>query len=111
MIAMTAAKRGRRGSGLIEFAIALAVIAPVFVGGFQFFAAYQRVEEIQQAAIRGARAAARLPYDSATEAPSPSFRAAGRKLTPQPPENVVTAHRERHRSQATAAILFVEFEG
>ena len=73
---MIAAKRGRRGSGLIEFAIALAVIAPVFVGGFQFFAAYQRVEEIQQAAIRGARAAARLPYDSATETPSPSFRRA-----------------------------------
>ena len=66
----------RRGGAFMEFVIALAVLPPVFIGGFQFFSAYQRVEEIQQAAIRGARFAARLPYDSPGETPSPGFRRA-----------------------------------
>lgn len=65
-----------RGSALIEFAIALAVLTPVFVGGWQFFEAYLLVEDLHQAVIEGAHSAASLPYDSSTETPTPEFRRA-----------------------------------
>ena len=65
-----------RGSALIEFAIALAVLTPVFIGGWQFFEAYMVLEEAQAATIRGAISAAALPYDSPTETPTPGFRRA-----------------------------------
>jgi Flp pilus assembly protein TadG len=66
----------RRGSALIEFAFALAIVTPVLLGGFQFFGAYVRLEEVQQAAIRGAQTAASIPYDSPDETPTPEFRRA-----------------------------------
>ena len=65
-----------RGSALIEFAIALAVLTPIFVGGWQFFEAYLLVEDIHQAVIQGAQSAASLPYDSLNETPTSEFRLA-----------------------------------
>jgi hypothetical protein len=68
--------KSRRGSALIEFAVALAVLTPVFIGGVQFFQAYLLAEEIQQAAIQAARSGAALAYDSANEFPPPAFERA-----------------------------------
>ncbi len=77
--------RRHRGSALIEFAVALAIVTPVFLGGFQFFEAYMLAGEIQQAAIRGARSAATLPYDSPDQTPTPEFRNAAVDAVLQPP--------------------------
>ncbi len=68
--------KARRGSALIEFAVAMAIVTPVFVGAVQFFGAYSVVGNVQQATIEGAQAAASLPYDSASEATPPAFRRA-----------------------------------
>lgn len=65
-----------KGSALIEFAFALALLVPLMAGGWQFYEAYLRVEEIQQAAIRGVEYGSVLPYDSTTEAPAPEFERA-----------------------------------
>ncbi len=66
----------RKGSALIEFAIWLAILTPVFIGGLQFFEGYLVTEGIRQAAIQGAQSVAGLPYDSLTETPTPEFRRA-----------------------------------
>lgn len=68
--------RRARGSALIEFAFALALMVPIVAGGWQFYEAYLRMEEIQQAAIRGAQFASNLPYESESEVPPSDFRRA-----------------------------------
>lgn len=69
-------RRYTRGSALVEFAFAVAILTPVFAGAWQFFAAYSAVEAIQQSALGGARAAAVLPYDSPDQTPTPVYRRA-----------------------------------
>lgn len=68
--------RRQQGSALIEFAFALAVVVPVMAGGWQFYEAYLRIEEVQQAAIRGVEFGSNLPYDSAGETPTAEFERA-----------------------------------
>ena len=67
-------RANRCGSALIEFAFALAIVTPVFMGGLQFFAAYSVAGDVQQAVIQGAEAAAVLPYGSPDETPAATFR-------------------------------------
>ena len=69
-------RRRQQGSALIEFAIALAILTPVFVGGWQFFEAYLLTERIQTAALQSAQSAAAIPYDSPDQTPTPAFRRA-----------------------------------
>ncbi len=64
----------RRGSALIEFAVGLAILTPVFIGGLQFFEAYVTTKRLQGAVSQGAVAAAALPYDSANETPTHEFK-------------------------------------
>ena len=64
----------RRGSALIEFAVGLAILTPVFIGGLQFFEAYVTTERLQGAANRGAQSAAAMAYDSTNETPTPQFK-------------------------------------
>ena len=66
--------KGRRGSALIEFAVGLAILTPVFIGGLQFFEAYVTTERLQSAITRGAVSAAALPYESLNETPTAQFK-------------------------------------
>ena len=67
-------RKERRGSALIEFAVGLAILTPVFIGGLQFFEAYVTTERLQGAAAQGARRVAVRPYDSITAVPTPEFQ-------------------------------------
>lgn len=83
LIRMRPAAR-QRGSALIEFAFALALVVPLMAGGWQFYEAYLRVEEVQQAVIRGVEFGSNLPYDSLTETPAAEFERAVENAILQP---------------------------
>ncbi|MCC6536025.1 MAG: hypothetical protein IT162_00640 [Bryobacterales bacterium] len=69
-------KQTRRGSSLIEFVLAAAVVAPVLVGAVQFLEAYRRVATLERATLRAAQTAAAMPYDAVGETPSAGYRQA-----------------------------------
>ena len=60
----------KRGSTLLEFAIAVAVLTPVLVGLVQFTYSFYVIHELDAAVRRGAEFASALEYDSPSPEPS-----------------------------------------
>jgi Flp pilus assembly protein TadG len=72
--------RKRKGSALLEFALATGILVPLFAGTFQFgYSLY--VYNILQSAVRGgARYASMRSYDSASGTPSNEFSTAVKNM-------------------------------
>src|SRR5437879_12409267 len=73
-------KRSRRGSALLEFAIAASVLVPLFTGTFQFGYTLYVYNNLQSAVRGGARYASMRSYDSATATPSSGFSTAVKNM-------------------------------
>ena len=69
-------KPTRKGAALIEFALALALLAPVLGAVLQFGYAFLMVHQIQDAVDRGARLASSWPPDPVTGRPRADWREA-----------------------------------
>src|SRR5215472_1015862 len=65
--------RKRRGSSLLEFAVATGILVPLFTGVFQFGYALFVYNNLESAVRGGARYASLRSYDSASSAPSDEF--------------------------------------
>ena len=70
----------RRGSSLLEFAVATGILIPLFTGTFQFGYALFVYNDLQSAVRGGARYASMRAYDSATNTPSAGFLTAVRNV-------------------------------
>ena len=68
--------RMRRGSALIELAVVMGILVPVFAGVFQFGYTLFVYNTLQSAVRGGARYAAMRSYDSGGATPSAAFSAA-----------------------------------
>jgi Flp pilus assembly protein TadG len=72
--------RKRRGSALLEFALATSILVPLFTGTFQFGYTLYVYNNLQSAVRGGARYASMRPYDSAGPTPSHEFSTAVRNM-------------------------------
>src|SRR5882724_11788813 len=63
----------RRGSSMLEFAIAAGVLVPAFVGTFQFGYTFFTYDNLDTAIRGGARYASMRSYDSNNATPSSAF--------------------------------------
>jgi Flp pilus assembly protein TadG len=68
--------RKRRGSALLEFALATGILVPLFAGTFQFGYTLYVYNNLQSAVRGGARYASMRSYDSASGTPSSEFSTA-----------------------------------
>jgi len=66
----------RRGSALVEFALAATILFPALVGTFQIGYALFLYNSLESAVRNGARYAALRSYDSSTATPSAAFTTA-----------------------------------
>ena len=66
-------RRARRGSALVEFAVAVGVFVPLLTGTFQFGYSFFVYNKLQNAVRAGARYASLRSYDSTTSTPSSAF--------------------------------------
>jgi hypothetical protein len=67
-------QRRRRGSAMLEFTLAFAVLAPLTVTATQFILAHVQLAFLQRMVHAGAREGSALPWDSPDEKPSAEFR-------------------------------------
>ncbi len=72
--------RSRRGSAMIEFAVASAILVPLFAGTFQFGYAFFVYNTLSSAVRGGARYASMRAYDSSSGTPSAAFSTAVRNM-------------------------------
>jgi len=77
---VSASRRRRTGSVVVEFALGAGVLLAAFAGVFQFGYAFLQYGKLQSAVAQGARLAAIIPYDSPTVTPSPAYRDAVRNM-------------------------------
>jgi Flp pilus assembly protein TadG len=73
-------KLARRGSSLLEFALATGILVPLFTGTFQFGYTLYVYNDLQSAVRGGARYASMRSYDSANSTPSAGFLTAVRNM-------------------------------
>jgi len=86
--------RGRRGSALVEFALSVGVIVPLFTGVFQFGYALWTYNQLANHVRAGARYASLKTFDAAGATPSADFRQAVQNMvaygTPSPAIGITT---------------------
>src|SRR5271167_2018146 len=70
----------RRGSAILEFAVATTILVPLLVGTFQFGYTLYVYNNLDSAVRGGARYASLRSYDSATATPSPAFSSAVKNM-------------------------------
>ncbi len=70
----------KRGSAMVEFALAFTLLFPVLTGAFQFGYAFYVYNEMQTAVRAGARYGSWRTYNSATATPSSDYLAAVRNV-------------------------------
>lgn len=68
--------RKRRGTVITEFAVGAGVLMALLAGTFELGYTFIQYNRLQTAVAQGARYAALVPYDSATETPSAAFSSA-----------------------------------
>ena len=73
-------RRNERGNAVVEFALAFALLVPLFLSAYQFGYAFYVYNGIQTAVRSGARYASMATYNSPTETPSGDFTAAVRNM-------------------------------
>jgi Flp pilus assembly protein TadG len=73
-------RRSRRGSALLEFALAASILVPLFTGTFQFGYTLYVYNNLQSAVRGGARYASMRSYDSAISTPSSGFSTAVKNM-------------------------------
>jgi Flp pilus assembly protein TadG len=73
-------RRSRKGSALLEFALATSILVPLFTGTFQFGYTLYVYNNLQSAVRGGARYASMRSYDSATGTPSSAFSTAVKNM-------------------------------
>jgi len=78
---MSARNHRRRGAVTVEFALAVLLLIPVFLGVWAFGFSFFQYNQLENAVRAGARYASQRNYDSATTAPSSAFLAAVQKVT------------------------------
>lgn len=74
-------KKGERGNAIVEFAIAVGLIFPVFYGTFQFGYSFFLYNKLVNATRTGARYASLLKYNSDTPTPPANYSSAVRNVT------------------------------
>lgn len=74
-------RRSQNGNALIEAALSLAVLGPIFLATFQFGLAFVCYNNLANAVRAGARYAAVRTYDSPTATPSAAFIRDVRNMT------------------------------
>lgn len=70
----------KRGSALLELAVAMTILGPVLAGVFQFGYALFVYNNLESAVRGGARYASARSYDSSSAAPSPDYSAAVKNM-------------------------------
>jgi Flp pilus assembly protein TadG len=74
-------RKRQRGNALIEMALAMVVLVPIFLGVFQFGLAFFYYNQLASAVRAGARYASYLTYDSPSATPSNAYQQAVRNMT------------------------------
>jgi Flp pilus assembly protein TadG len=102
----------RRGSAMIELAVALGILAPIMAGVFQFGYTLFVYNNLESAVRGGARYASMRPFDSANGTPSAEFSTAVKNMvvygnptgTGNPIATGLTASNVRIQPNMTGAI-------